>query len=63
MKNYQEDTQMGGPSAQDAANIIANVRRQQSMIAEALDKYRNDSVYEGVPRSAAKNLYEINIRN
>jgi hypothetical protein len=47
----------------DAANVIASVNRRQSLIAEAFHAPTRDSLYSGVPRSSAVNLYNINLKN
>ena len=47
----------------DAANIIANTGRRASLLSEAFDRTGKDSIYAGASRDAAKNLYEIKVRN
>jgi hypothetical protein len=60
MKGFSE-TQMGrsGVMNQDPASIIANMARSGTLLSEVFNKPARESLYSGVSRSAATNLYEI----
>lgn len=46
----------------DAANILVNVKRRESLIGEAFDVKKKESLYYGAPKSAAANLFELKLR-
>ena len=64
MKGFSE-TQAGqsGIMNEDPAAIISNVARQGSLLQEIFNTPKRESLYSGVSRSAAVNLYEIQQRN
>lgn len=63
MKGFQEARDVNGYMPDDAANAVANSSRRATLIAQAFDQKKRDSIYSGVSKDAAVNLYEIKKRN
>lgn len=62
LKGFAEAKQNGNVESTDAALVMANAMRTNSLISSAFDNRTTTSIYAGVPKSAAQNLYEINKR-
>jgi hypothetical protein len=62
LKGFAEARQHGNVESTDAALVMANAMRTNSLISSAFDNRTTTSIYAGVPKSAAQNLYEINKR-
>lgn len=47
----------------DAANAIAQASRRTHIVTEAFNRQKKDSIYAGVPKDPAVNLFNIKVRN
>jgi hypothetical protein len=63
LKGFQESSGFGGVPQEDVANIMANAQRTSRLISSSFDNRTTTSLYAGVPKSGAQNLYEINKKN
>ena len=62
LSGFQEASAYGGIDQEDVAQVTANANRTAKLITSAFDNRTTTSLYAGVPKSAAQNLYEINKR-
>ena len=51
-----------GPMPLDAANVIAQTRRRAHLLEEVFKTQARESIFQGVPRDAAVNLYNIELK-
>ena len=63
MAGFQEVRNLNGKIPSDAANVLAQSRRKEGLIASAFNKSVRRSIYQGIPKDAATNLFEINAKN
>lgn len=63
LTGFQEAKMGGGWMPTDTAAVLANVQRTSGLISSAFDQRTTSSLYAGVPKSAAINLYEIDKKN
>lgn len=47
----------------DAANIISQIEKKNQVVSAAFNKQRQESLYAGVPKDPAVNLYNIELKN
>lgn len=64
MRGYQEvEREVPGSMPLDSANIIAQMQNREGLVRHLQQKQQRDSIYAGVPKSAAANLFEIELKN
>ena len=47
----------------EAANIIEQLKLKNEIVTAAFNKNRQESIYAGVPKDTAVNLYNIELKN
>jgi hypothetical protein len=62
LKGFAEARNNGNVNTGDAALTLANAMRTNAVMSSAFDNRTTTSLYAGVPKMAAQNLYEINKR-
>lgn len=62
MKGYEEAKGKNNTFPVDPANVIAGLSRRVGLLGANFNTKTRDSLYSGIPRDAAVNMYNINLK-
>jgi len=63
LKGFEtEGNRIGGAMPLESANIISQLKDREQIVSAAFDRQRQESLYAGVPKDPAVNLYNIELK-